>query len=313
MARFVKVSTITLNQIPEIEIDTQKPLYDSVIIYLEKQLKKVLCDKPDLIVLPEHCGRQVAFPQRKAEYNNGETLRIFEFLKKTAKENNCYIGFSRYKKMEDGTARNCVSMIGRDGEVIGEYHKNYPTPYESDGGILAGRDVPVFECDFGTVCPIVCFDLNFEGIRKEIKAKKPDIITFHSAFHGGFLQEFFAYDTRSYLVSSILNNKQSKILSPMGVTVATTTNYTNWVTATINLDYEVCHIDYNWAKFLSAKEKYGEKLKIEDPGLVGAVMLSYEGDDQTVKDIIKEYDIEILDDYILRSIKNREDNMEKQT
>ena len=75
MAKYVKVSTLTVNQIPENEIDNEKPLYDSVIAHLDRQLKNVLCDKPDLIVLPEHAGRQVTFPERKSEYINGETLR----------------------------------------------------------------------------------------------------------------------------------------------------------------------------------------------------------------------------------------------
>jgi len=311
MARFVKISTITLNWIPEREIDKNKPLYDSVIAYLDNQLRNVLLEKPDLIVLPEYCGRQNTFPERKTEYDNGENLRIFEYLKKVAKENKCYIAFSHLKKMGDGTARNCASVIGRDGEVVGEYHKNYPTPYETDGGVLAGKDVPVIRCDFGTLCPVICFDLNFDGIRREIKSKNPDIVTFHSAFHGGFMQEFFAYDTRSYLISSLVNIRRSKILSPMGVTVAKTTTYTNWATATINLDYALCHIDYNWAKFMAAKEKYKDKLKIEEPDDIGAVMLSYEGEDKTVMDIISEFKIELLDEYIERSIKNREDNMEK--
>ena len=311
MAKKVKISTLTINQIPEAEIVKGVPLYDCVLKYLDKQLKYVLCEKPDLIVLPEHCGRQTTLIERKEEYINGETLRIFEYLKNVAKENNCYIAFSRYKKMEDGTARNCVSMVNRQGEVIGEYHKNYPTPYESDAGILAGKDVPVFECDFGTVCPMVCFDLNFEGIRKEIKEKKPDLITFHSAYHGGFVQEFFAYDTRSYFVSSMLSNKPSRILSPLGVTVATTTSYINYATATINLDYALCHLDYNRAKFDKAKEKYGPLLTIETPDYVGAALLSYEGEDKTVMDIIKEFEIELLDDYMQRSIENRIKNMEK--
>lgn len=311
MARNVRISTVTVNPLPEADYNTKRPYYDSVIESLDRLLKKVLRDKPDLIVLPEHSGRQTSLISRKKEYIEGESLRIYEFYKKVAKENNCYIAFSRYKKMADGTARNCVSMVNRQGEVIGEYHKNYPTPYESDSGILAGKDVPVFKCDFGTVCPIVCFDLNFEEIRKEIKEKNPDLITFHSAFHGGFMQEFFAYDTRSYLVSSLLSYKPSKILSPLGVTVATTTNYTPYVTARVNLDYAVCHIDYNGAKFDAAKEKYGSLLTIEDPGYVGAVLLTYEGEDKTVMDIVKEFDIELLDEYMERSIKNRKDNMEK--
>ncbi|MBE7019907.1 MAG: carbon-nitrogen hydrolase family protein [Ruminococcaceae bacterium] len=311
MARYVKISTFTvLNPIPEAEIKKDRPLYESVKDYLDRQLKNVLADKPDLIVLPENCGKQSSFPERAQEYCDSGSLYLFDYFKSVAKENKCYIAFSRYKKMEDGTVRNCASVIGRDGEVVGEYHKNYPTVYETEAGILAGRDVPLIECDFGTICPIICFDLNFDDVRQKVKAKNPDIVTFHSAFHGGLMQEFFAYDTRSYLVSSLQNIRRSKILSPMGVTVATTTTYTNWATAVINLDYAVCHIDYNWAKFAAAKEKYKDKLKIEDPDDVGAVMLSYEGDDKTVMDIISEFEIELLDEYIERSIKNRGENIE---
>lgn len=312
MARFVKITTFTVNQLAECDYVKSLSTYDSVIKNIEVIISKALPDKPDLIVLPEHCGRQITLPERIKEYYTDGYLKIFEYLKSVAKNNHCYIAYSHLKYTEDGTKRNCVSMIGRNGSVMGEYHKNYTTPDETNlGGIIPGEKVVVFNCDFGTVCPIVCFDLNFDGIRKEIKEKKPDIITFHSAFHGSFMQEYFAYDTRSYFVSSLLSHNPSRILSPLGEVVATTTNYHNFVTATINLDYAVCHLDGNWDKIRKAKEKYGPLLIVEDPGYIGSVLLSYEGADKTMNDIIEEYDLEILDNYIDRSIKNREENKEK--
>lgn len=310
MARRVKISILTVNPMSEGAINKDISYYDNVVVCLDKQIKKVLVEKPDLIVLPEYCGRQNGSIDRIVEYREIGSIKIFEYLKQLAKENSCYVAFSHYKKMEDGTARNCVSMVDRNGDVIGEYHKNYPTINETAIGIKAGKDVPIFECDFGTICPIVCFDLNFEEIRKEIKAKKPDLITFHSLFHGRFLQELFAYDTRSYFISSLSGHKPSRILSPVGICVATTTRNTSYVTKTINLDYAVCHLDFNVSKLDAAKEKYGSLLTIEDPGYLGAVLLAYEGDDKTVIDIVKEFDIELLDEYIERNIKNRIDNME---
>ena len=98
MARFVKISTITLNWIPEREIDKNKPLYDSVIAYLDNQLRNVLLEKPDLIVLPEYCGRQNTFPERKTEYDNGENLRIFEYLKKSGKRKQVLYSFFALEK-----------------------------------------------------------------------------------------------------------------------------------------------------------------------------------------------------------------------
>ena len=41
-------------------------------------------------------------------------------------------------------------------------------------------------------------------------------------------------------------------------------------------------------------------LTIHDPGHIGAVMLTYEGTDKTVWDIVKEFEIEPLDDYFNR-------------
>ena len=46
MARKVKISTLTINPIPEAEIVKGVPLYDCVLKYLEKQLKYVLVGLP---------------------------------------------------------------------------------------------------------------------------------------------------------------------------------------------------------------------------------------------------------------------------
>ena len=69
------------------------------------------------------------------------------------------------------------------------------------------------------------------------------------------------------------------------------------MTGKINLDYALVHIDRNELKFFAAKQKYGDRLVIHDPGHIGAVMLSYEGTDRTVWDIIREFGIFSLDDY----------------
>ena len=43
-----------------------------------------------------------------------------------------------------------------------------------------------------------------------------------------------------------------------------------------------------------------------DPGHVGSVLLSCESADLTVMDIIKEFEIELLDDYFARALSVRE-------
>jgi hypothetical protein len=66
------------------------------------------------------------------------------------------------------------------------------------------------------------------------------------------------------------------------------------------------HLDGNREnKLKNAKQKYGDKLKIFDPGYLGCVLLTSECDSITIKGILKEFDIEILDDYLNRCNKHR--------
>lgn len=311
MARFVKVSVISLEPFFKKDAEEGK-LKEYIKNKIKENIEKVLCEKPDLIVLPEYCDMIYAGNKDEiSELCKDNKDVVLEMLKNIAKKNHCYISYPTHVRLEDGTARNTVSMIDRNGEVIGIYNKNYLVISETESlDVLCGKTIPVFECDFGRVCPLICFDLNFEENRKRIKELGPDITMFNSHYHGSFLQNFFAYETRSYFVSAICNN-ESSIISPVGEKLSSTTNYFNYTTYKINLDYAVCHLDYNIDKFKAAKEKYGEKISIDIPKNLGAVLLTSNTDEFTVKDIILEFGIEIIDDYMERSRKHKELNTEK--
>ena len=141
-------------------------------------------------------------------------------------------------------------------------------------------------------------------------AQKPDLIIFSSMYHGGLSQQMWAYTCRSWFCGAICND-QSRILNPFGEEVASTTNYYNFITGRINLDYALVHIDRNAPKYFAAKRKYGDKLIIHDPGHIGAVMLTYEGTDTTAWDIVREFDMLPLDDYFNLCRAHRKENIEK--
>ncbi len=102
----------------------------------------------------------------------------------------------------------------------------------------------------------------------------------------------------------------SAVISPVGETLAATTNYTDHVTATINLDCCVVHLDYNRERLASMKSKYGRQVKIKDPGFLGAVLVSSETPELSVRQIIGEFRIEPLDDYWARALRHRRENTE---
>lgn len=313
MSRYVTVASVSLSPIYTYEKDLPAgaTMTDRILEMLEREIRPVLHDKPDLIVLPEYCdllyGGVVADSVR-LQQENGE--RIQKYLQDLARKNRCYITYPSRIVLPDGTARNMVRMIDRDGVVMGTYHKNYVMVTETENfNILAGRDIPVFSCDFGRVCALLCFDLNFEENRKRVKKLKPDITVFCSRFHGSFQQNFFAYDTRSYFVSA-LAKLPCDVLSPLGEKIAGSTNYYPYVTTKINLDYAVCHLDFNESKFQAAKETYGDKIRIHDPGFLGSVLLTSETEAFSIRRVLREFEIEELDDYMARSQRHRKQNME---
>ncbi|MEN6316576.1 MAG: hypothetical protein ABFD25_20265 [Clostridiaceae bacterium] len=71
------------------------------------------------------------------------------------------------------------------------------------------------------------------------------------------------------------------------------------------VDCCVAHLDYNWNKFKAAKVKYGSKIKVTDHGYLGAVLVSSETDEFTISDIIKEFEIELLDEHMERVLAHR--------
>ena len=313
MSKYVKIATFSFNPIRLVDKPKNLDVVDYEIEWLEKNIDQVLVDKPDLIVMPEICDKPMDLPESDAfSYFEKRGDKVLNFLQKKAKVNSCYIAHSSIRKDIDGSNRNSVMMINRNGEVIGAYNKNYLCPGNEMEAYkcLCGKDATVFNCDFGRVGAVICFDLNFEEMRYKYKNLKPDLMLFSSNFGGGLMKNFFAFDTRSYFVSSCAYDCPAEIINPLGVTLKKTTNHYNYLIETLNLDYAIVHLDRNWEKIKKAKEKYGQLLKVEDVGYIGVVMLVYEGNDTTAKDILKEFKILDADEYLNWSREQREKYLE---
>ena len=309
MARYVTVSVVAPRTAVLPENMTLEERLQAMMQHWENQIAPVLPDKPDIIVLPEACDRYYYtgdFPGSKewGEYYRLRGNRMRDFFAEMAKKNNCYIAYSAARQAEDGFFRNSTQLIGRKGEVEGIYNKTFLVVDEGAPNgpypMKCGSGAKIFPLDFGKVGCAICFDLNFDELRHEYMEKKPELLLFSSMYHGGFMQQAWAYDCRSWFVGAVAG-QDCRIINPVGSVVATSTNYFPYVTAKINLDYAVCHLDFNWDKFRAAKAKYGSKVGFFDPGKTGAALLTSETDEFTVMDIVKEFDIELLDDYFERS------------
>jgi hypothetical protein len=297
---YVKIATIGAPS-PQLNLDQEpQELVNEMIAFWKNELAPVLPDKPDLIVLPEACDRPAGMNiDLQLQYFKVRGDQVMDYFKTVARENECYIAFGMKHQLEDGSWRNSCMLLDRKGNITGIYNKNFPTIGEMEAGIKAGKGAPVFECDFGRVACAICFDLNFDELRQRYAEQKPDIIVFPSMYHGGLVQEHWAYTCRAYFVSSIaIASLRSEIRNPMGKVVATSTNYFHYTVGTINLDYCLAHLDYNWDKLRALKEKYGEAVTISDPSEIGSVLLTSEHETLSIDEMVKEFEITLLDDYL---------------
>jgi len=307
MANYVKISIIGASAL---RVDPDTPptqIVHKMIEYLVGKLDQVLPDQPDLIVLPEVCDRPADYPaQKQKDYYAARGEQVMRVLADKARENNCYIAYPAVRHVpEDDVWLNSTVMLDRKGEVAGIYNKNHVTVTEyEEHGVAYADGAPLIQCDFGRVACVICFDLNFDSLRSKYIQARPDLVVFSSMYHGGLMQSYWAYSCRCHFVAAVCG-LPSAIISPVGEILATTTNYTDSVTATVNLDCCLAHFDYNWDKFRAAKAKYGPKIDIFDPGLLGSVLISSTTDEFTVYDVVKEFEIELLDDYFARALDHR--------
>lgn len=314
MSNFVTISALSMAEPDFSSFPKNYSIYEKEIKkFLKEQIDKALCDSPDLIVFPE-CASQYVKGNRDRdleelkEYYKYLGDSIEEFLKPIAVQNNTNIAYGsiRYAYPDsDKPYRNSTIYIDRKGEICGVYDKNHLliTEYTlSDVGY--GDKADLISLDFGNVATAICFDLNFDELLNKYKLQKPDLTVFSSMYHGGLRQAQWAYSCRSYFVGAVCE-LESSILNPCGEIVASTSNYTDCISATVNLDYRLCHLDYNKNKFDAAKNKYKDSLTIHIPPYIGVALLTCNNSDFTVNDIIREFEIETLDEYFNRCLSHR--------
>jgi predicted amidohydrolase len=283
---------------------------DAVRRHLEKHIMQVLPEGPDLIVLPEACDRADSFSiARRQEYYRALGTTNLDWMRGIARDNHCYIAFSTIREMADGTWRNTTFLIDREGAVAGAYDKNHPVIEEiTEAGILSGAQAPIIPCDFGAVACAICFDLQFDRLRLHYRELHPDLLVFCSRYHGGLAQSLWAFGCRSWFAGAVAG-LPCTILSPLGETVAASTMNVPHISARINLDCALVHLDNNLQRFAAAKQKYGRMLEMSEPpqGYLDVALISSQSEERTIRQIMEEFELEPLDEYLARSLAHQTD------
>ncbi len=191
---------------------------------------------------------------------------------------------------------NSQVLLGRDGNPVGSYHKVHPTIGEVDAGITPGTKYEVLQADFGKVGFAICFDLNFRDVAQGAKDNGAEILFFSSMYHGGLQNQIWAHDFQMFFVSAY-TAFGSRIVNPLGRILAESQLHHAFVHQQINLDFVVCHIDYNNQLWKPIKEKYGDKVEFDVMSYEAKFILYSHHPKVSAQDIVKEFGLRTLDRY----------------
>ena len=294
MAHRVRIASLLFSTLAEIGADNA----GSIVLAETARALEGLCGLGiDLVVLSESVsatGQRVDDAESVAQ--PGPFLGTYmEF----ASSQRCHVA-GPVKLADSGDVYNSIALIGPSGQMLGVYHKVYLTVGEIESGLRSGCGATVVDTQIGRLGGIICFDLNFEAIRKAYRALRPDVLAFASMYHGGLMQQLWAYECRSFFASA-LPFIGGGILDPFGRALALTDCYSSVAVAEVNLDRVMVHLDYNRERFLEIKRKYLGEVEVDVPPDIGPALITSTSDKRTAWDIAKEFDLELLDAYFERS------------
>ena len=141
---------------------------------LAKRVFEAAEQKADLIVLPEFgpCKGLPGTWDENAEPIPGPSTKYFGGL---SKKHDCYIVLSLPER--DGyLIYNTAVLLGPKGTIEGTYRKVSLPMEEIAAGIAPGNDYPVFVTRFGTLGMMVCYDVFFPEVARELSHRGAEVI-----------------------------------------------------------------------------------------------------------------------------------------
>jgi predicted amidohydrolase len=214
----------------------------------------------DLVVFPEFAiSREPAATaaQRAVKL----TGLVEETLGRKAAEHHAWlvVPMTLQEPEAGGQISNAAVLFDRAGKLAGIYRKVHPiedAPGVFEGGVTPGAAYPVFECDFGRLGILICWDMSYDEAWAALAAGGAEIVVLPSASPQNIRPMAAAMRHRYYVVSSTPRDNAS-IFDPIGRTVAQTTT-PGVIVHRIDLAYAILHWSEGLHEGRALRERFGE-------------------------------------------------------
>jgi len=276
-----------------------KPAMEEVRMVMEEEAKK----GTDLIVLPETWTDALEEMESPA----------VQMCASIAEKYQTYVVCPVFQKDEKGRRWNRAILLNRSGEAVFTYCKYFPywSEFDLEPKGIPGREVGVYEADFGKIGFAICFDVNFPEVWDMLAAGGAELVIWPSAYSGGKSLMAHALNHHYYIVTSTLEG-DSAVFDITGDEILYKKSDTiNVSRITLDLDRCIFHENFNMGKRDKLLSDYDGKvvqdiyMKREQWFVLKAVAPGI-----SVKKLAAEYGMEELRSYLRRS-KREIDEMRK--
>ncbi len=147
---------------------------------------------------------------------------------------------------EDGAGgrfSNAAVLLDRTGRVAGIFRKVHPIADEHGGfedGVTPGGGYPVFDCDFGRLGILICWDMAYEEAWDALAAGGAELVALPSASPQNLRPMAEALRHRYYVVNSAPRDNAS-VFDPIGRTVAQVTTAPGVLVQQVDLSFAILH------------------------------------------------------------------------
>lgn len=252
----------------------------------------------DLIVLPEDClGRKGESPEAGALT---EAELPIDWIRNTTKRTNAYLVLPFVRRVSHSKSQtqffNSAFVYDRRGEKVLEYDKIHPvlddfaTTFEN--GVTPGSEVPICECDFGTLALQICFDMDFDDGWEVAVRKGAEIVAWPTESPQYIRPAWRALAGDMYIISST-TRENARVFSPIGLPTAEVVGNDEVLVAEIDLSYARLNFSHPLRNGEAVRERWGDDAgymysETEDMGLFWS-----NDNTRTIGSMLEELDLQI--------------------
>lgn len=170
MSQTVKIATVQ----PPAVTDDATP--DSIVERALELLHQAAADGADIICLPEYLNAMACDRNGAGLRAKEAARRVLADVSACAAKHSCYVITPVLIDTDEGRF-NRTYVHDRNGRELGQYDKVHLTRTEqNDWNTTPGNDWPIFDCDFGKIGIMTCYDGCFSEPSRILALQGADII-----------------------------------------------------------------------------------------------------------------------------------------